>query len=1263
METRDLTSGLFRGNNGILQPQDATHWLAAIVSSSTDAIVGKTCDGVVTSFNPAAESLFGYRAEEIIGRPVRILIPADRQDEEDRILSRIAAGERVEPYETIRLHKNGSFIDVSVSVSPVRDEGGRIVGAAKIAHDISGSKHAEAAQRESAATLLYAQRCANAGIWDVDLVNNHVTWSEPYYELFGLPKSIEPSYENWIASIHPDDQQRVHDVITQAIAGRVAPRVEFRILRDGEVRWLHSEGRMASDSADRPVRVTGLTWDITERKEAEAALRASEERHRTLVKATGAVTWCSAPSGLQLTPEPAWTAFTGQTAEEMFGDGWSKVLHPDDVASVMRRWFAAIAQGEPFASEHRLRRHDGAWRWVSVHAAPIRDAEGRIVEWFGMSIDITERKELEAVLRESEHKFKTLIENSPDIVSRFDREHRHIYTSPAGERIAGVPASGIVGKTHRELGLPPAICDQVEGELNRAFAGEALRSRFEFVDAEGSKRHFYTLLSPEFAADGSVQTVLTISRDVTEIVETQQALRESEARLQAVLNESLDPIFMKDREGGMVLANPATCAAVGKPAEAILGKTDEQFLDNPADARAIMANDRRIMLSGEPETVEEAVSTPSGTRYYVNKKVPRRDAAGNVIGLIGTARDVTERKRAEQALRESEERYRSLFEHMLDGFAYCQMLFDEHGRADDFVYLAVNHAFGRLTGLTDVIGKRVTEVIPQIKELTPELFAIYGRVASTGRPERFEIDFKPLGIYLSVSVYSPANGFFVAVFDNISERKRAEAALRESEDRERQRRQELETTLAAIPAAVLIADDKACTRITANRAGYELMQVPEGGNISKSAPEEERPRHFEIYSATGEALATDQLPMQQAAATGTSVEDFEYELRFADGRHRHHLGNALPLVDTAGDVRGAVGVFVDITERKHQEERIKLLLREVNHRAKNMLSVVQAVARQTVAASPDDFLERFSERVQAIATSQDLLVKADWKGVELATLVRKQLAHFQDLIGSRIELRGSSLLVSPSAAQTLGMAIHELATNAGKYGALSVAEGRVAIDWGLERNGASGETFEISWREHGGPPVVPPVRKGFGSTVIGPLVESSLDAKVALDLLKTGLSWRLRCPAGGVAEGFGPPPAAKMKSERDACSSSRPKVLVVEDEALVAMEIAHVLRSAGFEVVGPAQAVAPALSLIEEVGCDAAVLDINLRGETSELVAHKLLANGTKFVTLSGYLQAQHPPIFNGVPAIAKPLRPALLVAGIKRCLASKEDLQGQTSS
>lgn len=162
-----------------------------------------------------------------------------------------------------------------------------------------------------------------------------------------------------------------------------------------------------------------------------------------------------------------------------------------------------------------------------------------------------------------------------------------------------------------------------------------------------------------------------------------------------------------------------------------------------------------------------------GGDFFVST-TPLADPSGRITGTVHVARDITARKQVEEALRESEKRYRLLFENMMHGFAYCRMIFDESGLPADFVYLEVNKAFEILTGLGDVTGKRVTEVIPGVKEAHPELFEIYGRVASTGKPEKFEIEFAPLKVWFSISVYCPEKGCFVAVFDDITERKQAE---------------------------------------------------------------------------------------------------------------------------------------------------------------------------------------------------------------------------------------------------------------------------------------------------------------------------------------------------------------------------------------------------------------------------------------------------------------------------------------------------------
>ncbi|MGA7327323.1 MAG: HWE histidine kinase domain-containing protein, partial [Rhodomicrobium sp.] len=211
--------------------------------------------------------------------------------------------------------------------------------------------------------------------------------------------------------------------------------------------------------------------------------------------------------------------------------------------------------------------------------------------------------------------------------------------------------------------------------------------------------------------------------------------------------------------------------------------------------------------------------------------------------------------------------------------------------------------------------------------------------------------------------------------------------------------------------------------------------------------------------------------------------------------------------------------YVDINERERHEMQVNLLLREVNHRSKNMLAVVQAIARQTIAADPDDFIKRFAERIQALAASQDLLIKNEWRGVDLHELARSQLGHFKDLVDKRVELRGPPLLISASAAQTIGVALHELATNAGKYGALSDDSGCVEVSWSLEPKEGGAKTFVISWRERGGPAVTAPSQAGFGSIVLCRVAKESLDAQVELDYASTGLVWRLQCPVAEVMDG------------------------------------------------------------------------------------------------------------------------------------------------
>jgi PAS domain S-box-containing protein len=214
-----------------------------------------------------------------------------------------------------------------------------------------------------------------------------------------------------------------------------------------------------------------------------------------------------------------------------------------------------------------------------------------------------------------------------------------------------------------------------------------------------------------------------------------------------------------------------------------------------------------------------------------------------------------------------------------------------------------------------------------------------------------------------------------------------------------------------------------------------------------------------------------------------------------------------PVFDVQGNVEMLVASGFDISAREEARARAQALMGEINHRTKNILTLVQVLARMTARGGSADFITRFEERVHALALAQDLLFASAADTVDLGALAKSQLGHFRDLMGDRICLSGPKLDLAPHAAQAIGMALHELATNAGKYGALSSAQGRIDVVWDVQTDGK----FKICWIEQGGPPVVPPKARGFGSTVVEEMTRNTLDAKVHLDYAPGGVKWHLTC--------------------------------------------------------------------------------------------------------------------------------------------------------
>jgi PAS domain S-box-containing protein len=251
----------------------------------------------------------------------------------------------------------------------------------------------------------------------------------------------------------------------------------------------------------------------------------------------------------------------------------------------------------------------------------------------------------------------------------------------------------------------------------------------------------------------------------------------------------------------------------------------------------------------------------------------------------------------------------------------------------------------------------------------------------------------------------------------------------------------------------------------------------------------------------------------RAIETGTDYED-TFPLRGADGNFRWFLSRAKPIRNEAGEIVHWFGTNTDITEQREQAERIRLLLMEVNHRSKNLLTTIQAIARRS-APETEGFIARFEDRVRSLAINQDILVGREWREVPIEELVRLQLSFIHDAPGE-FRLGGPSLSLSPRAAEVIGMALHELATNSLKYGALSSESGFVDIGWSRRDDGTG---VMLWWRENDGPPVREPEHQGFGTTLIRDVPRHNLGAEVMLNYHPGGVCWELSCDDSALAGG------------------------------------------------------------------------------------------------------------------------------------------------
>ena len=611
----------------------------------------------------------------------------------------------------------------------------------------------------------------------------------------------------------PEDEELERQLSQEMLQGlRDSYQMEKRFVRkSGELMWGRLSVSVVLNKRGEPIFTIGMVEDVTELKEEREALRESEARFRALYEEAGI--------GITLTVgdtivdvNPAYANLLGYSREELSKMNIRDISNQEDHEIDRQLYVDTIEQGHnTYDMRKRYKHKDGSQIWVDLTVSVVRNEDGEPTFMFGMVQDITEQVKMVDTIKENEQRFREIFEQSPIAIELFDPEGNLLDANSAALATFGLDSvEDFLGfNLFKDPNMPERYTDEMRsGRITRhevEFDFNWVAKHQMYETSKTGLIHLDILHTPLKSVDGSTITgYLTQIQDISE-------RKEAEKRYQTLFDAAPIALAVTNIDGRIINANQSMVTLTGHTSEELEGKDVGRLYHNPQ----------------EREQANKALDDAKSLRDFEAALLRKDGAVFNAlldIDLRGdetlvAIRDITARKHSEEALKESEERFRNVFENMLSGYAYCKIVTDDKGKPIDWIYLEVNDSFEKLTGLkrNDVVGKRVTEAIPGIKEETPELFDIYGKVAQTGEPTEFEIDFTPLDIWLKITVISPERGYFAAIFANITASKNAEHALKESEERFRSVFEE-----AAIANNLY---DSNGILIGANQAGVEMFGV------------------------------------------------------------------------------------------------------------------------------------------------------------------------------------------------------------------------------------------------------------------------------------------------------------------------------------------------------------------------------------------------------------------------------------------------------
>lgn len=597
----------------------------------------------------------------------------------------------------------------------------------------------------------------------------------------------------------------------------------------------NSTGQQDANTALRESRAAALNLmrdAMAAREEAEratAALRESEARFRSVLdNSLDFIYRLNVQTGCYEYVSPASEKVLGITPDELMNqsrDSTFGMICSEDLPRV-RAALAHLDEAGEAEAEYRLQGSAGEYRWISNHLSLVRDSAGRPLYRDGNVRDITASMHAEEALRESEGWLSTTLRSIGDAILATDTDGRITLLNHVAEALTGWTEADALGRDSSEVLIlvNESSREPVVSPITQCLAEHAIVSLANhtlLVRRDGSEIPIDDSGAPIRDTEGRMIGAIVVFRDITERKHAEKALKESEERFRALAENVPDMIVRFDRNLRLVYANPAVMDRTGMTESDLSGRTAREYGAAPSAAAKWEVSAREVLETGMPQRIEFTNVWHGESRTFDTQLIPERDGDGEVQAVVAFARDITVRKSMEEALRQSEERYHSLFNSMSEGFVLHEMVFDETGRPSDYRYIDVNAAFELLTGLKreDVIGRLHSEVLP---DDDPYGVEVYAEVALSGNSVHIEKYSAGLGRYYEMFAYRPAPGQVASVFLDITERKRQADKLVQAN----QAKDEFLAMLGHEIRNPLSAINNAATLIELQTAGMENLQKP-----------------------------------------------------------------------------------------------------------------------------------------------------------------------------------------------------------------------------------------------------------------------------------------------------------------------------------------------------------------------------------------------------------------------------------------------------